>query len=66
MGIQDAPAACTECGHQFSVPLASIEAPGETILDEIGSARPLACPECSGPGEIDVALMGFDEEDPGP
>lgn len=61
MGVQDAPATCTECGNQFSVPLSAVEGPGETALNEIVASRLLACPECSGPGEINVRAMGFDE-----
>lgn len=66
MGVQDVPATCTECGHQFLVALSAIEVSGETALSEIVVSRHLGCSECSGLGKIDVAAIGFSEAEPAP
>lgn len=60
IGLHDLLAVCTICGERFAVAFATIDLPGDTLLEAIPKRRPIACAECSGPAKVDVLGMGFE------
>ncbi len=59
LGFRTLAVVCPSCGAEFGVPLSAIDLPGDTPLAKLGAARPLACVNCSGAGEISLQAMGF-------
>lgn len=59
MGIRDLAVLCPACGERFAVPISAIDLPGDVRLSQVAAIRPLACPNCSASGEIELVAMGF-------